>query len=55
MIIKIITLKHEAIDMVVFFSIQMCNALHILLKLLKLLTKPGYNFIESQAEFPPNF
>ena len=55
MIIKIITLKHDPTDVVAFFSIHMCNALHILLKLLKLLTKPGYNFIEFQAEFPPNF
>ena len=55
MIIKIVTLKHDPTDMVVFFFIQMCKILHILLKLLKLLTKSGYNFIESQAEFPPNF
>jgi hypothetical protein len=45
MMIKIIALKHDLTHTVVFFSIQMCNILHILLKLLKLLTRPVFNFI----------
>jgi hypothetical protein len=45
MTIKIIALQHILTDRVAFFSIKMCNKLHIVLKLLNLLTRAVYNFI----------
>ena len=50
--IKIIALTHGPTDSVAFFSIKMCNKLHILLILLKLLTKPFFDFIYSGYYFP---
>jgi len=45
--IKFITLALDPADSVVIYFIKMCNILHILLILLKLLTRPFFNFIYS--------
>ena len=55
MIIKIIALTHDPTDRVAFFSIQMCNILHILLKLLNLLTRTKLNSIQFRDQFLPIF
>ena len=47
MMIKMVLLAYRPADSVAFFSIKMCNILHILLILLKLLTRPFFNFIYS--------
>jgi hypothetical protein len=49
MIIKIIALRHDPTDTVASFSIQMCNILHIILKLLNLLTRAVFNSIQKTA------
>jgi hypothetical protein len=49
MIIKMMALRYDPTDTVAFFSIQMCNILHIILKLLYLLTKATFSSIQKTA------